>query len=148
MLSRIVAKWDAVVDPHRRAWLADLGTLALRVGFGLMMAFSHGLGKLQGWADYSGKFPDPLGVSSPVSLAMTIGAEFFCSLLLVVGLATRVAVIPLLVAMGVAFFVIHGDDPFPKREPALTYLTVYVALLFLGAGRFSLDHWIAGRARR
>ena len=46
--------------------------------------------------------------------------------LLIIGLFTRQAVIPLIITMLVAIFVIHGDDPFKDKEMAILYLIPYI----------------------
>lgn len=74
-----------------------------------------------------------------MSLALAIFAEFFCSALLVLGLFTRWASIPLIITMGVAVFDIHIDDGFAVMEKALLYLTAYLSILILGPGKLSLD---------
>ncbi len=117
----------------------SIGLLILRVSVGLMMAFGHGLGKLTGFGENAAQFPDPLGIGSGVTLALMVFAEFFCSLALVVGLATRAAAIPLIIAMAVAVLVVHSDDPFSTKEKALLYLIPFLAILFTGPGRYSLD---------
>lgn len=120
--------------------LNDFGLLLLRLIIGSMMLLSHGGDKLVGFVDMAATFPDPLGVGSTASLAMTVFAEFFCSLAIIFGLLTRAAVIPLFITMLVAIFVIHGDDPWGKKEFAVLYLVPYLTLFFTGAGRYSLDN--------
>ena len=80
-----------------------------------------------------------MGLGSRLSLSLTIGAEFFCSLLLVVGLLTRFSLIPLMVAMLVAVFQAHHGEIFGDGQTAFLYLSTYVALLFTGPGKFSAD---------
>ena len=99
----------------------------------------HGWTKIGKFSEMSGMFPDPFGVGSPASLALAIFAEFGCSILLLLGLLTRLALIPLVVTMLVAIFVAHGADPWQKKELAVAYLAVYGALLLSGPGRYSLD---------
>ena len=118
----------------------DIALLVLRVGFGAMMLWGHGINKLMGFAKISAKFPDPIGVGSTMSLGLTVFAEVFCSLALILGLFTKYAAIPLAITMFVAFFIIHGEDPFKAKELALAYGIVYVALTLMGSGKFSLDH--------
>lgn len=112
------------------------------------MLFSHGLPKLLEYGDKVPHFPDPLGVGSAASLALTIFAELFCAGLLVLGLGTRLAAVPLLITMLVAALVIHAGDPFGRRELALAYAVSALVLAVAGGGRFSLDAWIASRRKR
>ena len=77
------------------------------------------------------------------SLMLTIFAEFFCSILIVLGLFTRYAAIPLLITMIVAVFVIHAEDEIGDKEMAIIYLAVYVILILNGAGKFSVDKFIS-----
>lgn len=126
-------------NPGSHTAPASLGLLILRVGVGLSMALGHGWGKLQSWSELAPKFPDPLGIGSTLSLAGAIGGELVGPLLIALGLGTRVAAIPAAFTMGVAFFVVHAADPFAKQEKALLFLLAFVAILFTGAGRYSLD---------
>jgi putative oxidoreductase len=119
--------------------LTSVGLLILRVAFGSMMLV-HGIPKLMGFSEMAGQFPDPLGMGSQFSLISAIGAEVGCSLLLLLGLGTRFAAIPLAITMMVALFAVHASDPWKVKELAAVYLAVYVSLAFTGAGQFSLDH--------
>ncbi|NJM53950.1 MAG: DoxX family protein [Blastocatellia bacterium] len=74
-----------------------------------------------------------------------IFAEFFCALAVTLGLLTRLAVIPLIFGMSVAFFVYHGSHSFDKKELSYLYLTAFTVIFFLGAGRFSLDEILFNR---
>ena len=113
------------------------------------MAGNHGLPKLLAFAEKSETFSDPLGVGAATSLTLAVFAELFCSVLVILGLLTRIAAGPLTFTMLVAAFVVHAGDPFGKRELALVYATIFAALLFTGPGRLSLDHVIdRARARR
>ena len=44
--------------------------------------------------------------------------------------------------LGMAFFVIHGNDPFAVKELAFIYLVVYVLMYIIGPGKFAVDHWL------
>jgi len=41
--------------------------------------------------------------------------------------------------MLVAAFVVHGADSFADKEKALLYFAVFLAIYFMGAGKFSID---------
>lgn len=127
-------------DEESGSKLNDFGLLLIRLFIGTMMLFTHGGDKLVNFVERAAHFPDPLGVGSVTSLALTVFAEFFCSLAIIFGLLTRLAVIPLIIIMLMAIFVIHGDDPWGKKEFTLLYLVHYLTLFFAGAGRFSFDN--------
>ena len=117
----------------------SFGILLLRLGAGLLMAFSHGYPKLVSYSDKADSFPDPLGVGSEFSLILAIFSEFVCAILLALGALTRLVLIPLIITMIVAVFIIHADDPFSKKEFGLLYLIPYLTILFTGAGKYSID---------
>lgn len=124
--------------------LSSVALLFLRVSVGFLM-ITHGWGKLQNFEAISAAFPDPLGVGIKTSLMLAIGAEFFASVFVILGLLTRLSLIPLMITMGVAFFVIHANDPLQTKELALVYLVIYIFLFIKGPGKFSLDSLFLGR---
>lgn len=126
----------------------DFALLLLRVVISVFM-LTHGLAKLN--VLLSGaeiKFGDPIGLGVKTSFYLTVFAEVVCSVLLFLGLATRLALIPLVVTMVVAVFVVHVPDGFAMQETGALYLLVFVFLLFSGAGRFSIDSLIGKRTGR
>ncbi len=121
-----------------------VGLLLLRIGVACLM-LTHGLPKLQKVLSGNFAFGDPLGLGSGVSLTLAALAEVGGSLLILVGAATRLAVLPLIVTMLVAAFVAHADDPFGKKELPLLYLSIYILLLLAGAGKYSVDGLLGQR---
>lgn len=121
-----------------------LGLLILRVGFAATLAIRHGLPKLLDFSSKLHTFPDPIGLGSPISLTLTVGAELLCPVLIIIGIFTRFAALPVVFAMAVAFFVVHGADPFAKKELAFMYLIGFSTIMAAGAGRFSADAVLRG----
>lgn len=135
--------------------LFNVSLLENQLGFALLLlrvfvaAFmlSHGVPKLERL--FSGeeiKFMDFMGLGPIVSFSLVVFAEFLCAALIVVGAATRLASIPLIVTMFTAGFVAHADDPFGTKEKPLLFLVVFVFLLIAGAGKFSVDNLISNRS--
>ena len=118
--------------------LQDYGLLLFRLILGVFM-LTHGWAKLSNFSEMSQGFPGMLGMSSSLSLSLIIFAEFFCSIDLILGLLTRLAVIPLIIGLGVAAFVAHAGAPFGGRELPLLYFAMYVVLLLTGPGKIALD---------
>lgn len=120
--------------------------LIARVAIGACM-LRHGIPKLEMLMSGHVKFADPFGIGATASLALTVFAECGCSVLLILGLATRFATIPLIITMLVAIFYDHAADPFAKKELAVLYLLFFIGFLIAGAGKFSVDHLIAGKSK-
>lgn len=122
-----------------RPLLLDIGLLFLRVSAGGLLLFSHGLAKLMGFSQMATAFPDPLGLGVKFTLVVAIFAEFFCALLVMVGLSTRLATIPIIGTLVTAALIVHAADPWAKKEFALLYAIPFIALALTGPGAFSLD---------
>jgi len=86
-------------------------------------------------------------VGAEFSLYLAIFAEVICAVFIVLGLLTRWAAIPLVFAMGVAAFSVHLNDSLANKEHSLLFLTAFLAILILGAGKFSLDQLLRPRAK-
>lgn len=125
----------------------DIILFVVRVFVGFAM-LSHGFPKLQMLLE-GGKieFYNFLGLGPLVTLVLTVIAEFACSILLILGLFTRISLGFLVFTMVIAAFMVHGADPFEKREMSLIYLSVYLLLMAFGAGKVSVDHMIEKRRR-
>jgi putative oxidoreductase len=117
----------------------DFGLFFLRASAGGTMFWQHGWPKVMAFTERMDSFADPFGLGGTLSLVLIIFAEVLCSALVVLGLWTRVALIPLIIGMAVIVFMVKGDAPFKEQELALVYLFAFVTLLFTGSGRFSVD---------
>ena len=138
-MAAILSKYYNFFDGSKKQIAADVGALVLRLGFAGTIAVAHGYGKLMGFSEGSANFPDPLHIGHKLSMASAIGAEFFCGILVAIGLFTRLTVLPLIFTMLVAGILVHASDPFGKKELAVMYLVGFVAIFFVGPGRFSVD---------
>ena len=127
----------------------DFGILLIRLIIGLLMAF-YGYEKLihfqeMAVSDFWAKNVSFLGLKGSFPLSLTIFAEFFCSLLLILGLFTRLSLLPLLFCMAYIFIVIFpfsiinkGDNGM-EMNTAFLYFIIYAGLFYTGPGKYSLD---------
>ncbi|HES57998.1 MAG TPA: DoxX family protein [Firmicutes bacterium] len=126
---------------------ANLGLLIGRLGWGLLLALLHGLGKLPPSERFIGGV-ETLGFPAPTLFAWAAAlAEFAGGLLVAAGLLTRPAALAIVFTMVVAAFMRHGADPMEKKELALVYLTFGLLYLIVGAGKYSID-WLISHGRR
>ncbi len=118
--------------------MKDIGLALLRIVPSLMM-ISHGFPKFQKLISGDFTFANPLGIGETPSLFLTVIAEFVAPLLVIVGYKSRIAAIPVAFTMLVAAFVVHGADPFGKKELALLYAVIFVVISLVGPGKFGID---------
>jgi putative oxidoreductase len=111
----------------------------LRVFVGFTMAFAHGLGKVPPPEQMAASLAS-MGFPAPEFFAWCAGlAEFFGGIFLALGFLTRPSAVFIAVTMAVAAFVVHGADPFQKKELALFYLVTSLYFAIRGAGSWSVD---------
>lgn len=119
----------------------NFGIFVMRVIMGLIVV-NHGYSKLIKFSVLKHKFMNFMHLGSTTSLSLIIFAEFFCGILLILGMFTRLAAIPVIIGMGVAFFIAMEADLFGKGELPGMLCAAAVAIFFVGPGRFSVDGMI------
>ena len=130
----------------------DLALAVLRVVAGIVFA-AHGAQKLfvYGFGGVTGAFAQ-MGAPLPeITGPLVALVEFLGGLALIAGLLTRLASLGLAITMLGAIVLVHlaGGFFLPNGiEFALTLFAVAVTFIITGAGRYSLDHAIAGRRAR
>jgi putative oxidoreductase len=114
-----------------------------RLAAGLLF-LSTGWGKVHDIPKVTAYFTT-LGIPAPGFHAVLVGySELICGALLIVGLLTRLATIPLIVSMIVAILTaklseLHNVFDLVEFEE-FTYLVLLVMIAILGPGPVSLDH--------
>src|SRR5690606_33239961 len=113
-----------LIQVHPLSVNTDAVLLITRIAVAALMLW-HGLPKLL--MLLSGdpvQFPSVLGLSAELSLTLAVFSEVICSVLILIGLGTRFAVIPLIITMLVAALHFHAPDPFVKKELGLLYTVI------------------------
>ena len=126
----------------------NLGLLILRVGIAIFM-LTHGWPKLMKLLEGGDiQFLDPFGLGAMPSFVLAIFAEVLCSILILLGFATRWATVPLIITMLVAIFIAHATDGFQRQELPAHYVMVYLFLLLVGPGKYSMDYFLSKRLNK
>jgi putative oxidoreductase len=123
----------------------NIATFLLRVGSGALIFLNHGLAKFNKFSEMQNVFFDPFHIGHRFSLILTLFAELICSLLLVLGLLTRLAAFVLVINMSVAVFLFHfhnNSQPIAEFEIAVLYLVAFFSILLVGPGKISVDRMI------
>jgi len=144
MLANIREKMD--LWSKRLSWLPP--TLArLAVGLTFLTA---GWGKLNALDAAITNFRDTFGMPMPEILAPFVaGTEFICGILVLAGLFTRLAAIPLMITMLVAVFSYWWNEVADKLNlfglAESGYIIMCAWLAVVGAGPLSLDRLLANK---
>jgi len=116
----------------------DIALALLRIVPSAFM-LTHGYPKLNKIIESDFTFGNPIGIGEAPTLFLAVIAEFVCPILIIVGFKTRWMAVLHAITMFVAGFIVHGSDPFGKMELGLLYLVIFVAIILLGPGKFSID---------
>lgn len=136
---------------NRDSKTADLALLVIRILAGLTLFVNSGVPKLFHLS--SALSEDPLHIGALAAAAMIYAAFALgvCTLLVLVGLATRYAALFATISLAGTFFLIdrslsanlfdpgHGSH----GEIIWLYLAEYIGLVIAGPGRYSLDHFLS-----
>jgi putative oxidoreductase len=127
---------EAIYNFLNSARWTDSAILFLRIFTGGMLLW-HGVMKIQNFEFMADSFPSVLWMTSKASLVVATLVEVGCSLCIIVGVLTRLALLPAIFTMFVAAFFGHGEGAF--GELAFIYMGVFIALFISGPGLYSLD---------
>ena len=136
-------------------WQSALGLLVLR----LFAAYEFWESSIQKWngenwfAEINSQFPFPFNLLSyTVNWNLAMWAELVLPALLIIGLATRLSALGLMVVTAVAWSAVHAGLGYNVCDNgykmALIYLVVLFPVLLQGAGRLSLDALLKKRCCR
>jgi putative oxidoreductase len=119
----------------------NFGMLVLRVTLGALL-ISHGYAKLIRFGTLKNSFMNFAGIGSTTSLALITFAELGCGMLIVIGMFTRFASIPIIIGMSVVVFLASHGEIFGSGERGMIYLASAITILFCGPGKISVDGMI------
>jgi putative oxidoreductase len=146
-LFTVLYEWPRIVAGYF-TWLPPLvarivvGWIFLWSGWGKFMVMPQMIENFRGW-----------GIPYPELLTPFVASvEFLGGILLLVGLLTRIAAVPLMVVMVVAVIAAKGADV-DSLEMLLgfeeaSYFTLFLWLAVAGPGPISIDHFVQPRGSR
>ncbi len=130
----------------------NMARLFMRLFVGVMF-IQFGIRQLVNYNTMCVDFPTVFGLPSEMCLITMIIIELVCSLLIMVGFLTRLAVLPPIVSMILAeYYIIHDllphtsiyglDSTQPGYLPIM-FIGIFLFLLLSGPGKISLDYFIS-----
>ena len=124
----------------------DSGLLVLRLIAGLSLFLKHGTEKLFGFSQMIALFPGRPTIGMILLLLFATLSDGICSLLVILGLATRWAALIIFINILGAWAVFHHFLFFGRQadhgELIVLYLAASLALFLAGPGKYSVDAWL------
>ncbi len=131
---------------------SNMARLFIRLFVGIMF-LQFGIRHLINYSSLAPIFPSVMGFSGATSLTLMICVEMICSILIMVGFLTRLAVIPAIISMicaehHILHFISPGTMPYlissiqPGYLPIM-FIGIFIYILIAGPGKISLDYFIS-----
>ena len=116
----------------------DLGLFFLRITGSLLLLYVHGLPKVLHFSEELTRIEDPFGFGPYFSLIPAILAEVLCPLLILFGIATRLACLPIIGVLLVAMLAVHPDWSIAEGQFGWLLLIIFTTLAITGPGGWRL----------
>jgi putative oxidoreductase len=131
----------------------DLGLLIIRVVTAGTLCLKHGIEKAFDFhtmlTNTKLRFPDPFHMGVFASLTMAQISDFYCAILIVMGLGTRYASAYSFICITVAWVAVHHFSYWGPQadhgEIIVLMMGTFFGLIFSGPGRYSIDYLLADR---
>jgi putative oxidoreductase len=127
----------------RQSWFysaphIDLGLLFLRLAGSFMLLYVHGMPKILHYTNELAHIEDPFGLGPSLSLWAAIFAEVVCPIAIVLGVATRLACLPIIAVLLIAMLAVHPDWTVAEGQFGWLLLIIFMTIGLCGPGRWGL----------
>jgi putative oxidoreductase len=128
---------------------SDLGTafnnlalLIFRVLLAIELFRVHGMKKFRVENGQREHIPNPFHLPEKLNGLVATFSDTVVPFLIILGIGTRLAVIPTIGVTAVGYFVVHRKDSLEVRDIPYMYTISLLLILALGAGKYSLDYYL------
>ncbi|SOE95692.1 putative oxidoreductase [Burkholderia sp. D7] len=115
---------------------ADAALLFLRLAASVLLLIVHGLPKAMHYSSQLAVIEDPLHLGKTLTLSFAIFAEVLCPVLMIAGIATRLAALPIIVITLMALTLVHPEWTLDQAQFAWMLLILFGTIVIGGAGRY------------
>ncbi|MDE1164887.1 MAG: DoxX family protein [Pseudomonas sp.] len=125
----------------------SVALLWLRLGASVLLLWVHGLPKLANYTRQLQLIEDPFHLGAAPTLCLAIFAEVLCPLLIIAGVFTRLACLPILAVLLIALIFVHPQWSVAEGQFAWLLLLLFTTILIAGPGPFALGIRLPGPLR-
>ena len=122
--------------------VSDCGMLLLRVAVSLEIAIVHGFKKIGVGVSQAENIPNPLHLPDAFNNVFAIAANIVFPFFVLIGFFTRLSTLPTLAVTLTGYFVVHWNDTLLEKDTPFIYSLIFLIILILGPGKYSVDNSI------
>jgi putative oxidoreductase len=126
--------------------LFNWAMLCFRVFISIELIVVHGLKKIGVGVQEAEHIPNPLHLPESLYNGFAIAANLFFPLMVIAGICTRLATLPILAVTVTGYFVIHGHGTLLEKDTPFMYSLAFLLIAVLGAGKYSIDNRLYNKA--
>ena len=144
-MKKIIKKITSVFPPSNTF---NIAMLFFRVAISVELIIAHGLKKIGIGVSEAEKIPNPLHLPEAINQCFAVASNLFFPVFILLGLFTRLAILPVLAVTLTGYFLLHWNDSLLEKDMPFMYSVSFLLILFLGAGKYSLDYLINKKIKR
>ncbi|MBE8728222.1 DoxX family protein [Flavobacterium hungaricum] len=138
-----------MIDLIKQILYSDLGNsfnnaafLFFRILLAVELFRVHGMKKFRVENGQKEHVPNPLHLPEKLNGLVAAFSDTVVPFFIILGLGTRLAVLPTIGVTAVGYFVVHRKDSLEVRDVPYMYTLSLLLILALGAGKYSLDYYL------
>ena len=138
-----------MIDLIKQILNSDLGSsfnnaaiLVFRILLAVELFRVHGMKKFRIENGQKEHVPNPLHLPEKLNGLVATFSDTVVPFFIILGLGTRLAVLPTIGVTAVGYFVVHRKDSLEVRDVPFMYTLSLLLILALGAGTYSLDYYL------
>ncbi|WP_433763560.1 DoxX family protein [Flavobacterium ginsenosidimutans] len=138
-----------MIEIIKQILYSDLGTafnnaalLVFRILLAVELFRVHGMKKFRVQNGQKEHVPNPLHLPEKLNGLVATFSDTIIPFFIILGLGTRLAVLPTIGVTAIGYFVVHRNDSLEVRDVPYMYTLSLLLLLALGGGTYSLDYYL------
>lgn len=136
-----------ITNTNLESKLTHIALFIFRIALSLELIIAHGLKKLGVGVTEAEKVPNPLHLPEAFNSLFADAANLVFPVFVILGLFTRIAVLPILAVTLTGYFILHWNDALLIKDTPFMYSLCYLFLLFVGPGKYSLDNYLTKKLK-
>jgi len=122
--------------------LNNMALLIYRVLLATELFRVHGMKKFRLENGQREQVPNPFHLPEKTNKIVATFSDTVVPFLVILGIGTRLVILPTLGVTAIGYFVVHRKSPLEVKDVPYMYTLSFLLLLVLGAGTFSVDHYL------